>query len=635
MITPRQPKLKIHIQKKYDLCLVFLIGLINSFALSPSITSSLGITSLEDGPIQPAIVYKDPSIFLNDFHASEFQRLMWTTSTKWLPAVLYKYLNIDPIIFHVFFTYAQTVLMLIGTFYLASSLFKSRQISYISVCFIIMFSPYFNNFASYGDQFFMPYGTWISIGPLLLAWANSVDNKRQKTLIWLIIGASIHPAMALCASFAILASKNFPKISYKALKEIVILFSPALLFSFIALLVKNTATSPIVPAEWFLNLKNIFHWYAWKLSPETRYFETTSYTILLILSTYILTKSRIFSFSEEVKNSTKKLFILFILLYLIQAFSFQLEISGLYSISLGRFSIFTAIYSSIIYAGCISKLLRNNRGLKGRFLSPLLVFCILIPSFLNFALLGFILVTNDIKQKISDRALQLLSIFIILLSLIFSRANYNDAWWIGSKFDFIPNSIFYVPNYLPLRMLQELSQFFWVPIIIFLVFYLSENSFKKRTFLFYFIILVFSLSSIIGRFILSERRDGSHSDWIAVQVWAKQNTSNHAKFIVNSGLDTYESWTSLSRRPRLIADQNAGFLYFYTKEDAQYDGLRAQLPRAPESNSDSEEIVEFYDSFKQIIGGDFLVWKNTDTELNYPIVYLNRKFLIYKLELSK
>ena len=139
MITPRQPKLKILIQKKYDLYLVFLIGLINSFALSPSITSSLGITSLEDGPIQPAIVYKDPSIFLNDFHASEFQRLMWTTSTKWLPALLYKYLNIDPIFFHVFFTYAQTVLMLIGTFYLANSLFKSRQVSYISVAFAIAF----------------------------------------------------------------------------------------------------------------------------------------------------------------------------------------------------------------------------------------------------------------------------------------------------------------------------------------------------------------------------------------------------------------------------------------------------------------------------------------------------------------
>lgn len=180
MITPRQPKLKILIQKKYDLYLVFLIGLINSFALTPSITSSLGITSLEDGPIQPAIVYKDPSIFLNDFHASEFQRLMWTTSTKWLPAVLYKYLNIDPIFFHVFFTYAQTVLMLIGTFYLANSLFKSRQVSYISVAFAIAFSPYFNNFASYGDQFFMPYGTWISIGPLLLAWASAIDNKRKK-----------------------------------------------------------------------------------------------------------------------------------------------------------------------------------------------------------------------------------------------------------------------------------------------------------------------------------------------------------------------------------------------------------------------------------------------------------------------
>jgi hypothetical protein len=210
-------KIEIAIRKKYDLYIIILIGMINSFVLSPSITNSLGITSLEDGPIQPSVVYKDPTVFTNDFHASEFQRLMWTTSTKWVPAILYKYLNIDPIFPHVFLVYAQTILMLVGTFYLATSLFKSRRTSYISVAFIIMFSPYFNNFASYGDQFFMPYGTWISIGPLLLAWANAIDNKRKKTFIWLLIGASIHPAMALCASFATLAFKNFSKIDYKTI----------------------------------------------------------------------------------------------------------------------------------------------------------------------------------------------------------------------------------------------------------------------------------------------------------------------------------------------------------------------------------------------------------------------------------
>jgi hypothetical protein len=106
-------KLQFSVKEKYDLYVVTLIGVINSYALSPSITNSLGITSLEDGPIEPSVVYKDPTAFINDFHASDFQRLMWTTSTKWIPAMLYKYLNIDPIFPHVLLIYAQTILILV------------------------------------------------------------------------------------------------------------------------------------------------------------------------------------------------------------------------------------------------------------------------------------------------------------------------------------------------------------------------------------------------------------------------------------------------------------------------------------------------------------------------------------------
>jgi hypothetical protein len=496
-----------------------------------------------------------------------------------------------------------------------------------------MFSPYFNNFASYGDQFFMPYGTWISIGPLLLAWASAINHKRKKTFIWLLIGASIHPAMALCASFAVLAFKYFSKIDYKTIREILMLFSPAIFFSFVAVLVRRSATAQIIPEEWYLGLKQVFHWYAWKLNPSTTYFETTAYTILLILSTYVLTQSNIFNFSNKIKSSTKKLIVFFILLYFLQAVSFLLGIAELFSISFGRFSIFTSIYAIVIFAFCISSLAEKNTDSIKVFLTSILIFCLMIPSFLNLAILSSILLFNNVKKKRSDQRFNLLSTIFILLCIVFGRANYNDSWWTGSIFKFIPNALHTVPNYLALKMIENISMYSWLLILLTILIYNLKKIATYRTSFIIAVIILLTTLTLGGRFVLSERRDATHRDWVETQLWALNNSPKDAKFIVNSGFDVYEAWTTLSRRPRLVADLSAGFLYFYTKEDLVYDQTRSRLPRVPNSYSSTAQDLEFfYSNFKKEMGGDYLVWKNNATKINLSVVYSNGSFTIYKLE---
>jgi hypothetical protein len=478
----------------------------------------------------------------------------------------------------------------------------------------------------------MPYGTWISIGPLLLAWANAKDNKRKITFLWLLIGASIHPAMALCASFAILAFKNFSKIDYKAIREILILFSPSILFSFIAVSVRRSATAQTIPAEWYLGLKQVFHWYAWKLNPSTTYFETTAYTILLIYSTYILTQSNIFNFSDKIKSATQKIVLFFALLYLLQAVSFLMGIAELFSISFGRFSIFTSIYAIVIFAFCVSTLVEKNIDSKKVFLNSILIFCLLIPSFLSFGILGLILLSNNVKEKKSNHRFNFISIIFIIASIVFGRANFNDSWWSGSTFQFIPSALRTVPNYLPLKMLENISSYSWLLILLVLLFYNSRKISRYRNFLVVTIVMVLTILTLGGRYVLSERRDAVHKDWIETQIWALNNSSKNSKFIVNSGLDVYESWTTLSRRPRLIADLTAGFLYFYTKEDAIYDQKRIRLPRAPNSYSSSIKDLEFfYSSFRKEFGGDYLVWNNKATKLDLNVAYSNKSFTIYFL----
>lgn len=637
-------KIQKFLSKKYDLLIVAIIGGLNSFALMPSITSSLGITSLEDGPVQPSLVYKNPEFYTNDFRASEFQRLMWTTSTKWIPALMYKYLNVDPKFAHLFLTYSQTVLLLVGTFLLASSLFKSRRASYLSVAFVIIFSPYFNNFGAYGDQFFMPYGTWISIGPLLLAWAYSIKGNRKKTFIWLFIGASIHPTMAMTATITILAFKNFSDQNLKQNTKIILeLLTPAIFFSAVASLIRHNAFADQVPSQWFSALKEVLHWYAWKLNPEITgnagatvgidYFETTAYSILLIFSSLILTQSRIFEFSSLIKENTKKLVLAFITLYAVQAVSFELNISDLFSISFGRFSIFSSIFAVIIFAYCISFLhLKKNTKLQKIVLSPLLIFCLLIPSFLNFAILGLVLVINELKQRIPNKLFLFMTTVFIISSVVFGRANYNDAWWSGPIYKFIPNALITAPNHLSLRIIEYFSFYSW-PIILGIILALYSKKLAKYT-SYSIVIVVISITTITlgGRYVLSERRDAVHKDWIETQLWALNNSNVNSQFIVNSGMDLYESWTTLSRRSRLIANQKAGFLYFYTKEDSLYDQRRVILPDAPNSKIALQSDLEsFYINFSKNIGGDYLVWKKEHTKLPFNIVYENDKYIIYEL----
>jgi hypothetical protein len=97
----------------------------------------------------------------------------------------------------------------------------------------------------------------------------------------------------------------------------------------------------------------------------------------------------------------------------------------------------------------------------------------------------------------------------------------------------------------------------------------------------------------------------------------------------------YESWTTLSRRPRLIADLNAGFLYFYTKEDLEYDTNRALLPNAPNYKSNALAIEQFYLSYKKQFGANYLVWKKDFTPLTFKEVYRNSKYIIYELPESR
>jgi hypothetical protein len=440
--------------------------------------------------------------------------------------------------------------------------------------------------------------------------------------------------MALCATVAIAATsiKSIRPIKPSLLSAIQ-LFLPSIFFSMISAIVSLLATAENIPDDWYESTRKVLHWYAWKLNPADEItFETTAYSIILTLTTLMISSASSLNLTLELRKRIIIVSVLFFFMYVVQAIAYQLNMRILYSISFGRFSIFSAIFGSIIFATVIRCQLQNRSGKQKKFSSSLLLFCLLIPSFINLAILAILMFLTEFRSKMHPKILYFPNLLFAIIFIFFARASFNDKWFEGSIFDFVPNGIRNVPNYLPLRIIENVSIYFWILIFIVLIIYSLQSKVVSRALITGVIIFSFTSLTLAGRYILSERREVTHADWVDIQVWAQSNTSEGSKFIVNSGFDVYESWTTLSKRPRLIADLSAGFLYFYTKDDARYDALRSKLPQPPTSKSDRVTLMEFYDNFAEQIGGDYLVWKNSDTNLNYPLEYSNNKFTIYRIK---
>lgn len=632
------------IPPKLDVLIIFTLGVVNAFCLSPSITDSLGTTSLDDSPVQPALGIKYPQYFENDFLTKRYTVLMWTSSTKWIPALLYKYLSIDPVIFHVLFTYLQTILILVGTFLLAKALTNSRSISFVSVFFVINLAPYFDNIAWYGDQFFMPYPTWCAIGPLLIAWSCALKGKTRKQIIWLAIGCSIHPAMGLCGSILVLVTTykdqllDFAKLT----KHLLFALAPALLFSFISWFISKSYSAPSAPAGWSESTKEVTHWYAWKLIPNTdeSLFQQTSFTIILALTSYVLLSSPLLKNVEQLRTVVRNALLVFLLFYAIQAISYTVSIRSVYSLSLGRISIFTSILAVIIlskYLMEIHKSAQIDISIKERIF---LTIALLIPSFFNLLLIGLFLFWKVFKKKQKDK--KLLSIFGIysILILTFWLSNFSKSWIGMPPLSRLFESTYLVPNFFLIKVAEYFLGIYLIFVYVFAILILSLviayfTKFESKIgirFVLIGLIATLALGSFTSRYVQSENRAAKDREWINAQTWVRDETAFGSKFIVNSKFDTYSSWTTLTKRARIqSADEGAGFLYIYSKDDAAFDELRSSLPSAPADNEEQKATEKFYLKFSEAIGGDFIVRRVSDTKLSWELSYKNSKFVIYSI----
>jgi hypothetical protein len=619
--------------EKLDFLWVSVVGLWFSFAMSPSRIESLALTSGDDGPIFPAVAVKNIEFFSTTGISSISNQvvLMWTTSTKWIPALAYKFLGINPELFHTLFVYSQITLILVGTFRLSRSFGFSRAVSYSSVLLLIIYESYFINMGAYGGQTWMPYTTWIAIGPLLFSWANVVNNNKFKALTLLAIGTLIHPGMGLSAAILMIVTQNilFPSSdNLRRLKGITLFLGTVATISLFTTLPLRLQQFKPIPA-WWQELE-VFHWSAWNLTNGQIYFQQSKFAVIFTISIismatlFKVNLKKIYSLSIAVVSTT-------ILSVLVQAIVYSMNIREISSINLARATIFSSIFLTVIASKILSLLLNNVSDRKIGMISPFLVFSILFPSSASLLISNVVMSFYAYKLEQSKKYFRILTFGTLIISCLYI-SNLLDVNKDSGKI-FMKELNFFMPNTISFRAIQssfkEFTTILMLAVLLTLI-YLGRKNLLKFT----SIVLILGLSTmtVLGRYQLSNIRFKNNSNWINTQLWAQNNSNPNDLFIFTGSYNLYGAWTTLTKRIIINADSNAaGGLYLFSKQDKDYELIRRSVRELPVPYYEIEKFEKYVVELADLFDADYLVSSHSDFDYGFPVLYSNAGYTIYRI----
>lgn len=201
------------------------------FALSPALGNSLLILmfvgygligmrnfdlrmaniSDDDGPIFYSQAFKTPELFGGDYPNGFPLDLLTktkvvTSAMIWIPALLWRYLNIDPYPTTWLLTLIQGLSLILSIYILTWVVTRTRLAAALAAIFASMAAPWMWALANYQNDAswnFFPYPANLAIAPILLAFACLVKKHARAALGLLLVGGIIHPTLALyaCAIF--------------------------------------------------------------------------------------------------------------------------------------------------------------------------------------------------------------------------------------------------------------------------------------------------------------------------------------------------------------------------------------------------------------------------------------------------
>jgi len=159
----------------------------------------------DDGPILYAHVFKNPSLFEGDFQVGAPLSLrtcfkVITSAMVWIPALLWRYLDIDPYITTWIITFLQGTLLGLTVYVLTLAVTRERHTAVLAAVFVYVASPWHWNLANYGngpDWAFVPYPGNLALPFIMLSLICLFRGRTMIALLLLTISGLIHPTMGL------------------------------------------------------------------------------------------------------------------------------------------------------------------------------------------------------------------------------------------------------------------------------------------------------------------------------------------------------------------------------------------------------------------------------------------------------
>ena len=162
----------------------------------------------DDGPIFYAYAFKDPSLFEGDYPIGFPLSILlpfkvMTSGMVWIPAMSWKYFDLDPFMMTGVLTLFQGVLLGLSIYIFSLAVIQKKAVAFIATIFAYSAAPWTWAPAGYGNistWTFLPYAATLATSPILLAFACVLKKRELMAFFLLAFAGLIHPGITLHAA---------------------------------------------------------------------------------------------------------------------------------------------------------------------------------------------------------------------------------------------------------------------------------------------------------------------------------------------------------------------------------------------------------------------------------------------------
>ncbi len=628
-----------------DLVVIALIQAYLAYLYIGDITYQLAFITGDDGLVALSVAFKYPEYFAKDIYFSWSQTVGLSSILNLAPALLYKYLNIDPLYMHYAAVYFQLILRPLVAYLLVWAMWRNRAAAWCSAIFVEAVKTLQFNLAWFSLYDFIPYVG--HMGPIVLWFSAALMlMKAQRSgYAAYLVGSAIHPINGLLFGFMMSCGwllYGWRHSQYKEAFKNVGLFAALFCVSAIpALLISSgPGAEKLWPPEIIQPLLTSPHLSPWRgenFAPH--FFYSAAYLGgLYIVAWYISLKieDRLQFFIQGILLGAA---VASVAHYFVVKFEM---LSVVHVISTRATYVMNHYLPAVIFGYLCASLFKQTDSSPLYGLSCLALMAINTPF--GMAAVAVMLVLRKHLRLAAVLALLLAAASYALRENLISLAawgnwprtlhlrDYKPLYWMTMT---MLGACLIYPGTVFSRQTARLGLAVCLPLLLFIC---VKTMYQKAYW-----------SGYASRNV-EQTQTAARSDYIALQLWALENTTPDSGFLFIDPGEGLSSWRSLTRRPVIILYPHI-HIYGYNVMKRDYARRLASWFAENVDESIPQENWPYYDFLKvtrlvramdpemfgrlgRALGINYAIVRTTSTDYDkdLPVVYENRSFTVLKIQ---